>query len=112
MDRNERCSSTEERRVRLPPVWSPNGERVAFALGNFFQQQPGAAIADIAVVNRDGSGIKVLTKGSGNVGFPSWSPDGSQIAFFGNGDGNDGWPPSTSWMHGGPPPAVPGRTSS
>jgi Tol biopolymer transport system component len=65
----------------LGPVWSPSGERVAFALGNFFQQQPGSAIADIAVVNRDGSGLKVLTKGSGNVGFPSWSPDGSQIVY-------------------------------
>jgi Tol biopolymer transport system component len=65
----------------LGPVWSPSGDRVAFALGQFFPQQLGPAIADIAVVNRDGSGLKILTDGSGNAGFPSWSPDGSQIVY-------------------------------
>lgn len=65
----------------LGPVWSPAGDRVAFALGHFFPMQLGPAIADIAVVNRDGSGLKILTDGSGNVGFPSWSPDGSQIVY-------------------------------
>jgi TolB protein len=65
----------------LGPAWSPSGDRVAFALGGFFQTALGPAIADIAMVNRDGSGLEVLTDGSGNRGFPSWSPDGNHIVF-------------------------------
>jgi len=55
----------------LGAVWSPGGDRVAFALGMFFQVLTGPAIADLAVVNRDNSGLKILTGGDGNVGFPS-----------------------------------------
>lgn len=72
-------------KTALGPVWSPSGDRVAFALGQFFPQQLGPAIADIAVVNPDGSGLRLLTDGSGNNGFPSWSPDGSQIAYRASG---------------------------
>jgi Tol biopolymer transport system component len=74
----------------LGPVWSPAGDRVAFALGRFFQTLLGPAIADIAVVNRDGSGLKILTDGSANVGFPSWSPDGGQIVYRASGKDNMG----------------------
>jgi Tol biopolymer transport system component len=74
----------------LGPVWSPQGDRVAFALGQFFPMQLGPAIADIAVVDRDGSGLKILTDGSSNVGFPSWSPDGSQIVYRASGKGKMG----------------------
>lgn len=77
-------------KTALGPVWSPGGDRVAFALGQFFPQQLGPAIADIAVVNRDGSGLKILTDGSGNMGFPSWSPDGSQIAYRASGKDGQG----------------------
>lgn len=77
-------------KTALAPVWSPAGDRVAFAFGSFFQTQLGPAVADIAVVNRDGSGLRLLTDGSGNFSFPSWSPDGGQIVYRASGKDNLG----------------------
>jgi Tol biopolymer transport system component len=75
----------------LAPVWSPTGDRVAFALGRFFQIGVSApATADIAVVNRDGTGLKILTDGSANLGFPSWSPDASEIVYRASGKDRQG----------------------
>ena len=65
----------------LAPVWSPRGDRVAFAIGRFFQASQGPALADIAVMQSDGSGLRILTDGSGNYGFPSWSPDGERLVY-------------------------------
>jgi TolB protein len=65
----------------VAPVWSPKGDKVAFGFGRFFQAVQGHAVADIAVVGSDGNGLKVLTNGKGNNGFPSWSPDGRRIVY-------------------------------
>ncbi len=65
----------------LAPVYSPRGDKIAFGFGRFFQTVQGKATADIAVINSDGSGLKILTDGKGNYGFPSWSPDGKKIVF-------------------------------
>jgi TolB protein len=71
----------EADRSALAPELSRNGMRIAFGLGQFFQNLKGPARADIATINADGGDLKVLTEGAGNYGFPSWSPDGSQIVF-------------------------------
>lgn len=66
----------------LAPVWSPDGEKIAFGLGDFFVRRPGPVIAryaDIAVMNKDGSGLTILTDGKANYALPSWSPDGKKI---------------------------------
>jgi TolB protein len=65
----------------LAPVWSPQGDKIAFGFGRFFQSLQGAAIGDIAILNKDGSHLKILTDGKGNNGFPSWSPDGKRIVY-------------------------------
>jgi TolB protein len=65
----------------LAPVWSPQGDKIAFGFGRFFQSLQGPAIGDIAVINKDGSQLKVFTNGKGNNGFPSWSPDGKKIVY-------------------------------
>ena len=67
----------------LAPVWSPQGDRIAFGFGTFFQSLQGPAIGDIAIINSDGSHLEVFTDGKGNYGFPSWSPDGNKIVYRG-----------------------------
>src|SRR5450432_788316 len=65
----------------LAPVWSPQGDKIAFGFGRYFQSLQGPAIGDIAIINKDGSHLKILTDGKGNNGFPSWSPDGKKIVY-------------------------------
>ena len=67
----------------LAPVWSPQGDRIAFGFGRYFQSLQGPAIGDIAIMNSDGSHLEVLTDGKGNYGFPSWSPDGKKLVYRG-----------------------------
>jgi Tol biopolymer transport system component len=38
----------------------------------------------------DGTGVQVLTDGSGNYGLPSWSPDGRRLAYRGAGKDGSG----------------------
>jgi Tol biopolymer transport system component len=55
-------------RDEFRPAWSPDGRRMAVATGS-----------GIAVVNRDGTGYRRLTRSDDDT--PSWSPDGRRIAF-------------------------------
>jgi Tol biopolymer transport system component len=56
------------------PVWSPDGQKIAFLFG--FGDSPG----EIWVINADGSGLVSL--GSGEVqANGSWSPDSQKIIF-------------------------------
>jgi Tol biopolymer transport system component len=72
---------TDPERSALAPVWSPQGDRIAFGIGRFFQMVNGPSIADIAVMRADGSGVQLLTDGSANYGLPSWSPDGRRLVY-------------------------------
>jgi Tol biopolymer transport system component len=80
----------ESQSTASSPVWSPNGEYVAFSSGRFFQMILGPAPGNIAIVNRDGTAFKVVTDGSANFGFPSWSPGGDQIVYRASGKENRG----------------------
>ena len=65
----------------LAPVWSPAGGSIAFGLGRFFSLVIGFAPADIAVLDVQTRKLDVLTDGTRNLGFPSWSPDGERIVY-------------------------------
>src|SRR5262249_7447391 len=63
------------------PVWSPDGERIAFWA---YASDEGAEIdtgADIYVVNADGSDLTQLPSTNISDMSPEWSPDGSQLLF-------------------------------
>lgn len=59
--------------VHRSPDWSPDGRTLVFASG----YESGA----IHVVNRNGTGMKMIVPVTKAVGSPSWSPDGSRIAY-------------------------------
>lgn len=63
------------------PVWSPDGNWLAFEsdmTGNW----------DIWLIHRDGTGLKQITHESSNERFASWSPDGTRLAFASDRSGN------------------------
>ncbi len=60
--------------------WSRDGRWLTFGAGSFFlnrSRQP----AEIMIMKADGSGVRAVTAGPGNAGFPSWSPDGNEIVY-------------------------------
>ena len=67
------------------PTWSPDGGKIAFITGNYWEAQ-------LAVMDADGSNEWLLAPSVNLEGHPSgqspaWSPDGSWIAFVGR-EGN------------------------
>jgi Tol biopolymer transport system component len=56
------------------PVWSPDGERIAF-------QSSREDKLDIYVMNADGSGVVQLTDHPEHDYLPAWSPNGTRLTF-------------------------------
>jgi Tol biopolymer transport system component len=71
------------------PSWSPDGQWIAFGLGEWFQERH-TGKARIMRVRRDGAGVEALTDGSVHSGFPSYSADGKQIVYRAWGENNVG----------------------
>lgn len=65
----------------ITPVWSPDGQRIAFVT-----QRDGNR--EIYLINADGSNLVNLTRHPSEDWTPAWSPDGKEIAFSSNRQGN------------------------
>lgn len=57
------------------PAWSPDGQRLCFG------STRGGGPSQLYVMNRDGSGLRQLTRDRWVNTTPTWSPSGNQIAF-------------------------------
>lgn len=74
-------------RAELAPVWSPDGNALTFTSSPLSAEEsetgPIFSVgeeADLAVINRDGSGYETLAGGPVE-GSPTWSEDGERIAY-------------------------------
>ena len=68
----------------LYPSWSPDGSKIAFSGAKR------GVLADVFVINADGSNRVQLTTAPDDDVLPRWSPDGSQIIYTANPNPN-GW---------------------
>ena len=75
---------TENRNNDWQPVWSPDGERIAFSSDT----KGDVRIFDIYVMDTDGGNLQNLTNHHTWNGSPSWSPNGERIVFHSFRDGN------------------------
>jgi Tol biopolymer transport system component len=80
---NRRVLFEDSRRSALAPVWSPLGDQIAFALGEFFQMIPGreGLVSRLALIRPDATGLRVLARAGDHAGFPGWSPDGKRLVY-------------------------------
>ena len=68
--------------VNTYPVWSPDGEKLAF------RRMVGENNSEVFIANSDGTAERNLTNHPAFDGWPAWSPDGNKIAFASNRDRN------------------------
>lgn len=64
------------------PVWSPDGQKIAFA-----SDRDGDS--EVYVMDKDGTNLVQLTENKGYDGTPRWSPDGTKLSFDTDWDGVD-----------------------
>jgi TolB protein len=71
-----------EHRFSGVPTWSPDRSQIVFA-----SNRDDGGLANLYVVNVDGTNLRRLTDHDGLDYTPDWSPDGSTIAFLSDRDG-------------------------
>jgi dipeptidyl aminopeptidase/acylaminoacyl peptidase len=74
------------------PVWSPDGQRIAFVSNRTLPDADLSQNTDIFVVAaQEGEIPRRVTTGAGGDTSPAWSPDGQWIAYVAGGDPKDMW---------------------
>lgn len=67
------------------PMWSPNGEKIAFAW-----QPEGFEVETIYIMNRDGTEVQQIVDPIGaSAGNPAWAPAGNALLYVQTDDGDD-----------------------
>jgi TolB protein len=85
-------SILQQKGLILGPSWSPDGKQIVIGVGGFTAfldfasggKKPADPVnggAQVAIVNSDGSGYRVLTSGNNNNAFASFAPDGKHIVY-------------------------------
>jgi len=64
------------------PAWSPDGRRIVFTSHPVTDDPQRSNLAEIYVINVDGTGLTRLTFNAEEERGPSWSPDGSRIVYM------------------------------
>jgi TolB protein len=72
---------TSNEDVNLVAAWSPDGRTIAYTSGGAPTRGFTPDVADIWVINADGSEPRRLITGSSHDRQPAWAPDGQTIAF-------------------------------
>jgi Tol biopolymer transport system component len=70
-------------RNALAPQWSPHGDQIVFAIGEFLQTLAGREnlTSHLALIPATGGAIQELPAAGEHVGFPSWSPDATKVVY-------------------------------
>ena len=69
----------QEGKLAQSADWSPQGDAILFGLGQYFRNR--AQGAQVAMIKPDGSGLREITSGANNNGFPSYAPDGKRFVY-------------------------------
>jgi Tol biopolymer transport system component len=75
--------------VALSPSWMPDSKRIVFSFGGYWRTRD-QNVANVKMINADGTGVIDLTATTSNTGFASVSPDGKEIVYRSWAKGDEG----------------------
>ena len=66
--------------VALAPSWTADSKSIVFSFGGYWRTRD-QNVANVKIINRDGTGLQDLTSPTSNTGFASVSPDGKEMVY-------------------------------